>query len=364
MSGMVGNKHVYRIVGAASLLALLADSASALTREEVFNYRGADRQKVLEEGAKKEGTVVMYSAMIVNQVQRPIADAFRKKYPFIDIKYWRGDSNQIVTKLTAENQANNFVADVVEGSGLSGGIGEAQIAAPFYSTYMDILPAKDVSNERTWITTRYRYIALGYNTKLVKADEVPRTYEDLLNPKWQGKMAWNAGTDASGALITITSLRAAWGEEKAEAYLAKLGKQKIANLAQSNRAVVDRVIEGEFSLGIGISAHHPIISARKGAPANTVLLDPVPALNGTVQVTRGSRNPHAAMLLVDFLLSEETQKFLQTAEYFPANPNVEPEESLKGIVPRNAGVGDVVITPDMLVNNTARSAQLFEKYFK
>lgn len=363
MTGFDARKFA-TFAASALVLAALSAPASALTREEAFRYKGADRQKVLEEGARKEGTVVMYSAMIVNQVQRPIADAFRKKYPFIDIKYWRGDSNQIVTKLTAESQANNFVADVVEGSGLSGGIGEASIAAPFYTPYMEILPAKDVAKDSTWVTTRYRYIALGYNTRLVKPDEVPRTYEDLLNPKWRGKMAWNAGTDASGALITITSLRAAWGEEKAEAYLAKLGQQKIANLAQSNRAVVDRLIEGEFSLGIGISAHHPIISARKGAPSATVLLDPVPALNGTVQVTRGAKNPHAAMLLVDFLLSEETQKFLQTAEYFPANPKVEPEESLKSIVPRNAGVGDVVITPDMLVNNTAESARLFEKYFK
>ena len=358
------NDHVITAGLFAVLGLALPLQVQALTTEEILIYNKPDRQQVLEEGAKKEGTVVLYSAMIVNQVQRPIADAFRKKYPFIDIKFWRGDSNQIVTKLNAESQANAFVADVVEGSGMSGGIGEAQIAAPFYSKYTDIMGAKDIAPDRRWMTTRYRYIALGYNTKLLKAEDAPKTYEDLLDPKWKGKMAWNASTDASGALITITSLRAAWGEEKAEAYLAKLGQQKIANLAMSNRAVVDRVIEGEYLIGVGISAHHPVISARKGAPSATVLLDPVPALNGTIQVMRGTKHPHAAMLLVDFMLSPEIQKFLQTAEYFPANPEVEPDETLKSLVPKNAGVGTVIITPDMLVKDTARSAQLFEKYFK
>ena len=169
---------------------------------------------------------------------------------------------------------------------------------------------------------------------------------------------------ADRALITITSLRTAWGEQKAEVYLQKLAKQQVAPLAMSNRAVVDRMIEGEYQIGLGISAHHPIISARKGAPSDTVMLDPTPALSDAVQVIGGAKHPHAAMLLVDFILSPDVQTLFQEAEYFPSNPNVEPAETLKRIVPKNSGVPAVVISPEILLRDTAKSAQLLQQYFK
>jgi ABC-type Fe3+ transport system substrate-binding protein len=339
-------------------------SARALTQDEIFNYKGADRQQVLEDGARKEGTVVLYSAMIVNQALRPLTDAFRKKYPFIDIKYWRGDDHQIVSKLIVETQANALVADVVEGSGVSGGLGATQIVAPYHSQYSAEMPANAIAPDRTWLTTRYRYIGLGYNTKFVRKEDAPKTYEDLLDPKWKGKMAWSAQSSASGALIIITALRAAWGEDKAAAYFEKLAGQQVAPLAMSNRAVVDRLVEGEYQIGIGISAHHPIISARKGAPSDTIMLEPTPALSDAVQVLRAAKHPHAAMLLIDFMLSPECQTLLQQADYFPSNPNVQPSEALQKIVPRNAGVKEVIVTPAMIEHDTARSGQLLEKYFK
>src|SRR5262249_35481021 len=110
-----------------------AAPALALTTEEILTYNGPDRQKVLEEGARKEGTVVLYSGMIVNQRLRPLTEAFQKKYPFVRIRYFRGDGNQILAKVIAESRANALVADVVEGSGISVNAGGASLVLPFYS---------------------------------------------------------------------------------------------------------------------------------------------------------------------------------------------------------------------------------------
>jgi ABC-type Fe3+ transport system substrate-binding protein len=164
--------------------------------------------------------------------------------------------------------------------------------------------------------------------------------------------------------VTISSLLATWGAPKTEAYLAKLAKQNIAPLAVSNRQVVDLMIQGEYSIGIGISAHHPVISATRGAPSATVLLDPIPALIDSIQVLKGAKHPHAAMLLVDYMLSVEAQQMLQAAEYFPSNPNVEPAPSLRMLVPRNAGVPEVLMTTEVLDSLTPRSAALYQKYFR
>src|ERR1700680_3111135 len=90
----------------AVTVVLCSASARALTMEDILNYKGPDRQKVLEDGARKEGTVVIYSGMIVNQLLRPLTEAFEKKYPFIKTRYWRGDSNQLLVKVLSEMQAD------------------------------------------------------------------------------------------------------------------------------------------------------------------------------------------------------------------------------------------------------------------
>ena len=177
-------------------------------------------------------------------------------------------------------------------------------------------------------------------------------------------MAWHVGSDAGGALVTISTLLATWGKEKTEAYLSKLAEQEIAPLAVSNRQVVDQVILGEYWIGVGISAHHPVISAGRGAPSATVLLDPIPSLSDCIQVLKGARHPHAAMLFVDFILSTEAQRLMQAAEYFPSNPNVELSPSLKMIVPRNAGIPELMLTSERLEKLTPQSVELYKQYFR
>jgi ABC-type Fe3+ transport system substrate-binding protein len=235
---------------------------------------------------------------------------------------------------------------------------------PFHSPLFDELRSQDIAADRTWAATRLRYIGLGYNTKVISKDEAPKTYDDLLDPKWRGKMAWNASSDASGALITITSLLTTWGEQKTSAYLAKLAKQDITPLMVSNRQVIDQVILGEYWIGIGISAHHPVISAGRGAPSATVLFDPIPSLIDSVQVMKGAKHPHAAMLFVDFLLSTQAQQMMRDAEYFPSNPKVDPAPSLRMIVPRNAGIPELTLTSEHIDEITPKSVELYKRYFR
>src|ERR1700722_10096627 len=367
---MSSSLPVYCTLRAAALVVAAAvvlgpTSARALTAEEILTYKGPDRQKVLEDGARREGTVFIYSDMIVNQLLRPLTEAFERKYPFIKTRYWRGDSNQVLVKVLSEMQANALEADVVEGSGLGAfAVGGSRIVLPFDSPMFEALPSEDIAPDRTWAATRFRYIGLGYNTNYVSRDAAPRSYEDLLDPRWKGKMAWHVGSDASGALVTISTLLATWGEQRTQAYLAKLAEQDIAPLAVSNRQVVDQVILGEYWIGIGISAHHPVISAGRGAPSATVLLDPIPSLDDSIQVLKGTAHPNAAMLFVDFILSTQAQRMMQAAEYFPSNPNVELSPSLKMIVPRNAGVPELMLTPERLQELTPQSVELYKRYFR
>jgi iron(III) transport system substrate-binding protein len=331
---------------------------------EILKYAGVDREQKLLEGAKKEGQVVIYSAMIVNQALRPLVEGFMKKYPFVKAIYWRADSESLAQKIAAEAQANNVVADLLEGTGIGEFVAEANLALPYFTPMFDAYPPKYGDTNGLWTATRLSYYAIAYNTKLVAADKVPRTYEDLVDPQWRGKLAWRIGSE-SGAPLFLTNLRLAWGEEKARAYFVKLKEQKIINFGSgSARTLVDRVIAGEYPIALQIFAHHPLISKGKGAPVNTQLLAPVPVTAATMVVPKGLRHPHAAMLMVDYILSEEGQKKFLDAEYFPARPDIPPPAALTSIVPKQTNTPEQFVGPDLLNSYNESSARIYEELFR
>ena len=159
-----------------------APYAHALTPEEIVNYRGADRQQVLVDGARKEGQVVLYSALIVNQMLRPLAAGFMKRYPFIKMTYYRADSEELLAKLSAETRASNVVADVFEGSGGGEIAVDAGFTQAFYSPELDSYPKMYLDPKGHLAPTRLSYFSIAYNAKQVAPDRVPKTYEDLTDP--------------------------------------------------------------------------------------------------------------------------------------------------------------------------------------
>jgi ABC-type Fe3+ transport system substrate-binding protein len=341
-----------------------AGAAAQTSADDILTYAGPDRTQRLIEGAKKEGQVTYYSAMIVNQALRPLTAAFQKNYPFVRMTYWRGDSEDIEAKLAAEIRGNHLLADVVEGTGIGELAVRAGLAQPSWSPQLAGIPERMHDPRRLWVPTRMSYFGIAYNTKLVAAGSAPRTYEDLLDDKWKGRMAWPL-LSAIGAPLFVTNLRLAWGDDKAIAYLQRLRAQNIVNFGAGNpRTLVDRVIAGEYAIALQIFAHHPLISAGKGAPVAAQLLPPVASAPGTLVIPKGSRHPHAALLLMDFLLSREGQQILASAEYLPVRRDVEPPPAIAPIVPSRAGVEENFISPEKLNAYTESSAKIVEDLFR
>ena len=363
MVGLVRGLSTISAVAAALAALVYAGPAAALSAKDIVDYRGPDREQKLIEGATREGQVVLYSALIVNQMLRPLAAAFSKKYPFVKMTYFRADSEELLPRLSAEARAGNVIADLFEGRGG----GEVAVAAgltqPFYSPVLADFPQAYLDPTGNLAPTRLSYFSIAYNTKQVAADKVPKTYQDLLDPQWKGRMAWPYAT--TGRYLFLISLRLAWGEDKAMAYFKKLAEQKIINFASgSARTLVDRVIAGEYPIAINIYAHHPMISAGKGAPVNARLMDPVPSAAGTISVIKNAPHPYAAMLLLDYILSREGQKILADAEYFPANPAVPPLPRLAGIVPKTAGFAENYVAPQKLAEYVDSTDQILQSLFR
>jgi len=351
-----------RVMLQAALL-FTAGSASAAPARDAAQYTGPDRTQLLEAGARREGKVVFYSGMIENQALRPIAQAFHQKYPFIAVESWRGDSRALVQKALTERRAGHTIGDVLESTGGAEALIKAGAVAAFRSPATADYAAKYIDPNGFWAVSRLDYFGLAYNTRQVPTAEVPKSYDDLLNPKWRGGIAWRADSEV-GAPLFIAGIIRQFGRQRGEAYLQKLAGQRIVNYAGSARALVDRVGAGEYKIALEIYAHHPLISKAKGAPLDTVMLDPVPSALSTIQLAKDAPHPNAAMLLIDFVLSREGQEVLRKADYFSANPRVQTSAMLQKIIPGLNGMQEIVFTPALMFDSRDEANALFNRFFR
>jgi ABC-type Fe3+ transport system substrate-binding protein len=305
------------------VLALFAlqTELSAASVEELALLQSPDRQKVLVEGAKKEGKLMFYTALIVDQVVRPLKQAFEKEYPFLQVEFFRANSERIAQRVLAEYQAKRYDVDLISGSTATSLVKQAGFMQRFFSPHLAEYPTELKDPQGFWGSTNVYFMTLGYNTRQVKAAEVPKTYEDLLNPRWKGQMMWSTSS-GSGAPQFIGNILLSMGEEKGKAYLQKLKQQNIAKSTASARQILDLVIAGEYPLAIQIFNHHAYISKKAGAPVDWQPLEPVTATINTVGLVRHAPRPHAAMLFMDFLLSKRGQKVVQLSNYLPSHPEM------------------------------------------
>ena len=195
---------------------------------------------------------------------------------------------------------------------------------------------------------------------MVKANELPKTYEDLLNPRWKGQMMWSTSR-GSGAPIFIGNVLMSMGQEAGKAYLQKLKGQNIAKSTASNRQILDLTIAGEYPIALHIFNHHAYISKNAGAPVDWYAIEPVTATIQTIALAKNTPHPHAAMLLLDFVLSEKGQKVFQQANYLPSHPKVPAKQA--DLKPGARFKRVVYMTPDIQFDKGNDWVDYFQNQF-
>jgi ABC-type Fe3+ transport system substrate-binding protein len=345
-----------------ALLGLSAPwNTSAATVEDVALAKTANRQTLFEEGAKKEGKLLWYTTLIVNQALKPIKEAFEKRYSYVQVEYHRADSEALAQRMLAEYQAKRYDVDVLDGTSTIVMLKQAGYIQRFSSPQLRDYPARIKEPQGYWAVPNLYFMTLGYNTKLVAPHEVPKSLNDLLNPKWKGKMIWNT-SGGSGAPVFLGNTLITLGEQKGMGYLKQLAAQNVAKSTASARAVMDMVVAGEYAIGINMFNYHAVISRGAGAPVDWQAIEPVPALVKTLGLAKNAPHPHASMLFIDFLLSKEGQKILQEADYLPAHPDVPAK-----VADLKAGGGKFskfnFIGPEILYEKEEKWVELFEKIF-
>jgi len=322
--------------------------------------RAAEIDPALVAAAKREGRVTFYTPLIVDQIVRPLTAAFRAKYG-IQVDYLRMDSNQVVLKVLNEYRARRAVADVVTTSLGIQGLIASKALRPFQSVSAAELPAHYKDPNGYWASLRLHVFGPAVNTNLVKEADRPKTFDDLLDPKWAGKMVWrrNNMTGSTGFIANVLATR---GEQQGMEYLRKLARQRVITVSISDRALLDQVIAGEYAMAIAMTNHNIEISRHEGAPIAWIPLEPALMTSEQIGLTTLGPHPNAGMLFVEYALSREGQTVFQKSGYIPSHPAIPPLDPK--LLPATGGFKANVFAPVVVEQNLKRWDEIFEQLFR
>ena len=310
--------------------------------------------------AKAEGKLVYYTDLIIDQIVRPLVAAFEAKHG-VKVEYSRADSQDTAIKLINEHRAGRMQADVF---GLTSGLQsliDAGAVRKFTPGNAAQIPAQFRDRNNYWVSTNYYVMTPSVNTDLVPEKDRPKTFEDLLDPRWKEKMVWKPN-DLSGAPGFIGNVLRTMGDDKGMDYLRKLAGQRIKSFGGSARAVVDQVIAGEYPLALQTFNHHSALSAKKGAPSQWVKMEPAMVQMTLVTLTSGSKSPNAAQLFVEFMLSAEGQELFKKADYFPTRAGMAP--GMPELAPDSGGFKANFFSPEDTARDYERWAKIYGELFR
>jgi iron(III) transport system substrate-binding protein len=299
----------------AALFIVLVNSTSVWSQTtkpsstaDLAAYSGADRERLLAEGAKREGKVVWYTTLAAEQ-NKQIANTFEAKYPGVKVETFRTGSSALVQRVLNEAQAGRHIVDAIETT-LPGLLSfrDNQLLLAYTSPHLAAFPEeskeKGPANRVYWTVDRESYIGFAYNKNLLSPGDVPKNFEGLLKPGLGDKLGLagdDTGARSIGAMVKI----------KGEEFVKKLKPQNIKAYMMAGSALTQLVASGEVPASPSqfYSATH--VAAKKGAPVVWVPMDINVVGAGGVAVYANAQRPHAALLFADFLLSPEGQKLLE-----------------------------------------------------
>jgi iron(III) transport system substrate-binding protein len=334
------------VMGAALLVGGMTDA------------KAADQELI--DAAKAEGKVVWYTTLLVNNLARPLKEAFEAKYG-IEVEMVNANTGDLYKRITTEAGAGQLRADVNDGFSTATRLFNAGVIDPYIPKSAEVYDSSLIHPDGNHIRAISYFLGTAINSDLVDEADYPKTLEDLLDPKWKGKMVWAAGPLGGGPNF-LGVILAMMGEEKGMEFIKAFAEQDIINLPSNQRVVLDSVISGENLIGIGMFNHHVPISQAKGAPVEFLPINPVHAIGAHFYLLKGP-NRNAGKLFLDFVMSEDAQKVIAEANYIPTHPNVGSKNPI--LKPDTGGFADAIytITPEWIAENAKRNTAIYEEYF-
>jgi iron(III) transport system substrate-binding protein len=292
-----------------------AEEASPVA--ELAAYDGADRLQKLIDGAKREGELTIYTSAQTTDLG-PVVEAYEKKYG-VKASIWRAGSEAVLNRALQEARAGRHTVDVVETNGPElESMSREQILQAIKSPQHADLIAPAIRPHGEWVGTRLNVFVQAYNTKLVKKEELPKTWEDLTDPKWKGRL----GIEAEDS-DWLAGIFGEIGEERGKNVFQQIVKTNGISNRKGHTLLTQLVASGEVPLSLTVYNYKAEQLRREGAPIDWFTIGNAIARPNGVGVARRAPHPNAAILFYDFELSPEGQQIIADREFVPTSTKID-----------------------------------------
>mgnify|MGYP001239255517 FL=1 len=291
--------------------------APSLSSAQVVQYDKPDREQFLLQGAKKEGELMLYTSLVPEDLTA-LAAAFERRYG-LKLKSWRANSEKVLQRAVTEARAGRHEADAVETNGPQlEALYREKGLQPLRSPHLKHLMPQALRPHGHWAGTRINMFVQSYNTRLVKPEELPKSYAELAHPRWKGRLGIEAEDEDWFAMI-VTDL----GEPAGLKIFRDIVRTSGLSVRRGHTLLAGLVASGEIPLALTTYSHGAEKMKQRGAPVEWFAIAPAIGRANGIGVAARPPHPHAAALFADFLLSPEGQAILQKGGYVPANLQVE-----------------------------------------
>jgi iron(III) transport system substrate-binding protein len=307
-----------------ALASLALAAALPVGAQNLFAYDGPDRMDKIAAAAKKEGELTLYTTIAEKDLPA-IIKPFEQKYG-IKVNVWRAGTDKVLQRVVIEAQAKKYTVDAVHfGSPEMEALSREKILQAVTSPVHKDLQAGSVPAHKQWAATILSVWVQAYNTQAIKKSDLPKTYQDLLDPKWKGKLGIEVKNDDWFA--TVVHLMG--GEKQGLEYFRKLVATNGISPRHGHTLLNNMVVSGEVPLALTVYNYMPEQAKKKGAPIDWFAIEPAVARSNAVGVARNAPHPNAALLFYEYLLGPDGQKAMVSVDYVPTNTKV--ESPLKGV---------------------------------
>lgn len=298
-----------------------AAKKAAAKAQEVYDringLTGEERRKTLVELAEKEGKLSIYTS---NTDMDSLVKGFEDKYK-INVSVYRGNSESVLQRILQEQKANYFGNDFVDtNAGELNIMNSEALLYPYQGELRD--KVRKEGQAKGWTASRFNVFVVGWNTNKVKAGEEPKSLEELADPKWAGKVSMELGDVDWFAAMYKYYLE----QGKTDGQVRELFKKIASNskIAKGHTTQGELLSAGQFGITVSSYSHTIDKAAAKGAPvswrpASGPPIQPIVVRPNGVALMKTAANPAAAMLFVEWELTEG-QKILEKAFRIGAMP--------------------------------------------
>ena len=280
--------------------------------------QSGDAMQSLADAARREGEVVVYTSLPLEDM-KPLADAFERRFG-VRAKIWRASSEKVLQRTVAEGRSGRNDVDVVETNAPElEALTREKLLQPVRSdSHANLIPHA-LPAHRAWAGTRLTIFASAYNTKLVRADEVPKRWDDLAHPRWKGRL----GIEADDVDWFASVVQDMGGEQKGAAVFRDIVRANGMSIRRGHTLLTQLVVSGEVPLALTVYNYKAEQLKQQGAPIEWFVIGPAIARANGIGIAARPRNPNAARLFYEFVLGEEGQRLLQARELVPTHRRLE-----------------------------------------